>query len=246
MRSEDTLACIIDFANRSFRDSADQDYIMARQAYRMQFDSQFRWNSLQAVEKYLKAILLYNNRSTIGIIHNLAEALKRVHDIADLQFDVPGRSEKFVEYLDTYGEDRYLSHPTLLPFRALFKLDETIWSIRRYCYFMRQEFRRGGEVINLLETNKRKLASSQYKYFPNRYRISNGYLEKVLAKRLPAYSALVWKNPFFGKVAKRKITMMDRFSATTPTHFSIPECFEALNKLVQFPKEVKKTFFGSV
>ncbi|OGP57868.1 MAG: hypothetical protein A2162_02300 [Deltaproteobacteria bacterium RBG_13_52_11b] len=78
MREDDTLACVIDFANRSYRDSADQDYIMARQAYRMQFDSQFRWNSLQAVEKYLKAILLYNDRSTIGISHNLVEALKSV------------------------------------------------------------------------------------------------------------------------------------------------------------------------
>jgi HEPN domain-containing protein len=246
MRDEDTLACIIDFANRSFRDSADQDYIMARQAYRMQLDSQFRWNSLQAVEKYLKAILLYNERSTIGIIHNLVEALKRVRDIADLQFDVPKRSEDYIEYLDTYGEDRYLSYPTHLPFRALVQLDETIWSIRRYCYFMRQEFRRGEEVINLLEPNKKKLASIQYKNFPNRYRISNGYLEKVLAKRLPAYDALVWKNPFFGKVAKHKITMMDRFSATNPTHFSIPECFETLNKLVQFPKDVKKKFSSSI
>jgi len=66
---DDKTPYINDFANRSFRDHADQDYIMARIAYRKEFDQQFRWCSLQALEKYLKAILLYNRVSAKGIGH---------------------------------------------------------------------------------------------------------------------------------------------------------------------------------
>jgi len=69
---------INDFANRSFRDHADQDYIMARIAYLKEFDQQFRWCALQALEKYLKAILLYNRVSAKGIGHNLVKGLNRV------------------------------------------------------------------------------------------------------------------------------------------------------------------------
>lgn len=61
------------FATRSFRDVADQDYVLARIAYRSELYAQFLWSGLQAIEKYLKAILLYNRiqqpqklRATIG------------------------------------------------------------------------------------------------------------------------------------------------------------------------------------
>lgn len=66
-------ALMNDFATRSFRDIADQDYIAARLSYRYGLYSQFHWQSLQAIEKYLKAILLYNRTD---INHNLECALK--------------------------------------------------------------------------------------------------------------------------------------------------------------------------
>ena len=49
-----------DFATRSFRNMADEDYIAARMAYRAQLVPQFLWLSLQALEKYLKCILVLN------------------------------------------------------------------------------------------------------------------------------------------------------------------------------------------
>ena len=39
----------------------------ARACYRLKFSQQFLWSPLQAVEKYLKAILLYNDRSAKGL-----------------------------------------------------------------------------------------------------------------------------------------------------------------------------------
>jgi len=61
---------IYDFATRSFRDLADQDYITARIAYRKEFEQQFRWCALQALEKYLKAILIFNSVSAKGLGHD--------------------------------------------------------------------------------------------------------------------------------------------------------------------------------
>ena len=46
------------FIDMSFRDAADEDYIAARVAYRLELTHTFLWASLQTVEKYLKAILL--------------------------------------------------------------------------------------------------------------------------------------------------------------------------------------------
>jgi len=234
----EVMAALIDYANRSLRDSADQDYISARAAYRHGFDQQFRWNSLQAVEKYLKAILLYNRRSAKCIRHNLREALKRVRGIPDLDFQVPKHIEEFIEFLDDFGADRYFSHPTHIPLRALPTLDHTVWTIRRYCFYMRQEFWTGGRVINVLDQNKRKISDGQFIKFPNRYRIANGYLEKVKEKRLPAYDSLVWKNLYFGKITKHRITITERLSMSNPSHFLIPEHFKELKEFVDFPKDV--------
>jgi HEPN domain-containing protein len=105
--NHDLDALINDFANRSFRDFADQDYISARIAYRNKFDQQFRWCSLQAIEKYLKAILLYNRKSSKDVKHDVNSALHRVQEINDLEFSVPPDVETFIDFLSTYGEDRY-------------------------------------------------------------------------------------------------------------------------------------------
>lgn len=51
------------FACDVFRKQADYDYISARANYRMRLRQQFLWSAQQAVEKYLKATLLFNGRS---------------------------------------------------------------------------------------------------------------------------------------------------------------------------------------
>ena len=51
------------FASDIFRRQADFDYIAARANYRMHLRQQFLWSAQQAMEKYLKAILLFNGKS---------------------------------------------------------------------------------------------------------------------------------------------------------------------------------------
>lgn len=241
---KDTGPYINDFANRSFRDLADQDYIMARIAYRKEFDQLFRWCSLQAIEKYLKAILIYNRVSAKGVGHDLNKALKRVQGIPDLEFTLPSKDvEEFITYISKYGADRYLSHPTHLKDSAILTLDKTVWCIRRYCYFLRQVIESKGERKELFELNKQKATNPYYETNRHKYKIFNGYLEKVVEKRLPGYDDLVWKNFFYGRVKKHKIkNFRFRMSSQNPTHSLHPEMFETLDKLVDFPKAVKDEY----
>lgn len=241
---DDKTPYINDFANRSFRDYADQDYITARISYRKEFDQQFRWCSLQALEKYLKAILIYNRVPAKGIGHDLVKAVNRAKGISDLDFTLPSAdSEKFIEYISTYGADRYLSHPTHLKDNALLTLDKTVWCIRRYCYFMRQVIKKDGGDIHLFEHNKNKATNPYYEINRHKYKIFNGYLEKVIEKRLPSYDDLVWKNFFYGRVKKHKIKNFTfRMSSQNPTHSLHPEMFDTLSQLVDFPKAVKNAY----
>ena len=70
-----------DFIKRCFRDQADTDYISARANWRLGLSDKFYWAGEQSLEKYLKAILLYHNRSAKGLWHDLTKALEAVEDL---------------------------------------------------------------------------------------------------------------------------------------------------------------------
>jgi HEPN domain-containing protein len=238
---------INDFATRSFRDLADQDYIAARIAYRNELDQQFLWNSLQAVEKYLKAILLYNGRSSKGIKHDIVKGLELVSAIGDIQFGLPDDVISYIRYLNNYGANRYLVHPTQLRDDALLQLDRTVWHIRRYCYYMRGVLRsRDGSMINMLEYETKKIHLPLYQEQPHKYKIFGGYLEILIKNESVAAQQLVWKNFYFGRSNKKVIRNFTcRSSSANPIHYLHPEIFWELEKLVDFPKNLKEYFHSS-
>ena len=108
---ENTRARIIDFGNRSFRDVADRDYISARILYRYGLGPQFLWSALQALEKYLKAILLYSDASSKTVGHDLEAAFAKVTSIKDIPFRFPKDVEEFIVYLNGEGANRYFEYP---------------------------------------------------------------------------------------------------------------------------------------
>ena len=114
-------------ATEIFREQADQDYVVARACYRMNLREQFLWASLQACEKFLKAILLFNEKSArfdpalydpkkarnkeFG--HDAAWLLKVVkRDVPDLRLNKPDWLPNFFRYLTDFGDNRYLSKAT--------------------------------------------------------------------------------------------------------------------------------------
>ena len=104
----DKKILINDFAIRSFREVADYDYIAARMAYRAQLVPQFLWSSLQAIEKYLKCILLLNRIKANRVRHDLSTSLDLLKTCAPFELRLQKPSRELIEHLDTYGRFRYL------------------------------------------------------------------------------------------------------------------------------------------
>src|SRR5207248_59460 len=119
---------------KDLRDTADRDYVAARIGNRLGLYQSSSWSGLQAIEKYLKAILLYSNRSVKRYrSHDLPELLKGVKRLPILGFTLPGDCETFVEYLNDQGANRYSDVPVYVEGLELFKLDRLVWHVRRYC-----------------------------------------------------------------------------------------------------------------
>ncbi|MBV0934472.1 HEPN domain-containing protein [Marinobacterium weihaiense] len=120
------------FADRCFRDVADKDYIAARLLFRNSLYHQFLWQSQQALEKYLKGILLYNRIPAKDLGHDLRLSYKRTEKLP-FSFEVDQYTVKFIEFIDDFGTSRYLESSHHIYGPVLNQLDNAIWNIRRYC-----------------------------------------------------------------------------------------------------------------
>jgi hypothetical protein len=110
MTNEETksnVPLINDFAIRSFRTTADRDYIHARLAYRAELLPQFLWSSLHALEKYPKCILLLNRIDGRGIKHEITPALKRIAEQGKFKVKLSNQSESFIKDLESGARFRY-------------------------------------------------------------------------------------------------------------------------------------------
>jgi len=242
MTEEERRASVIDFVNRSFRDMADQDYIGARGMYRAELFPQFLWLAHQAIEKYLKAILLYNDVSTIDLSHDIEKALSRLDQITDIPFDVPPQLRAFIARLNEQGPNRYFEYPAVLVGDELHMLDQSVWWLRRYCHWMRGTARTPGGVVNRLQ-HEIEVVNSFGPSNAHRFRIRGGRLESLLSKRKDARrEMLVWKNFFYGSRKKRRVRFTRHGMVSNPAHYLDPEIFEDLKTRVQFSKAVKAMF----
>lgn len=223
------------------RDTADRDYITARIANRLGLYQSSAWSGLQALEKYLKAILLYSNRPVKKYrSHNLPELLKDVEQLPVIGFTLPADCRQFLEYLNDQGANRYSDVPVYVEGLELFKLDRLVWHVRRYC----QDFlllpgdasRYPGESEKRLTAAPGERASATVTVFA----LSRGYLERVVADgKSPLRPHLVWKNRYYGVRRKGTIRYKHTLAVARPAHVMRPEILlPVLEPLVFFPKDV--------
>ncbi|EAZ97166.1 HEPN domain-containing protein [Marinobacter sp. ELB17] len=198
---------INDFATRSFRDVADQDYIAARLSYRHGLYSQFHWQSLQALEKYLKAILLYNRVKAKDINHDLDKAIKYTRKLPFLLKRSP-ITDEFIKHVSDFGRFRYLESSYFIKGPKLAELDEAVWEIRRYCKVLDHEVTLpSGKVANMLSRELDAIEASD-QHPPQKFKLIGGLLEKILDKREhTSRSALIWQNLFFGNSIRKQVRM---------------------------------------
>ena len=77
-----------DFAIRSFRETADKDYITARMAYRARLIQPFRWSALHCLEKYVKGILLLNRVDAKNLGHSVLPGIERMKQHGKFELDI--------------------------------------------------------------------------------------------------------------------------------------------------------------
>jgi hypothetical protein len=153
-KSDFLVAIKNEFISTSYVDIADMDYLKARLAYK--YNLQYMWDSLQCIEKYIKAILLYNDYSTIKVGHKINEGIELISIIPNLNININKEDKAFIEYLCSYGniESRYNQIPNRsyngvksfkdfddngyfnylkIDCNFLNRLDSLVWNIRRYC-----------------------------------------------------------------------------------------------------------------
>lgn len=235
-------AKINSFATRAFRDVADQDYIAARLSYRHGLYSQFYWQALQALEKYLKAILLYNRIKANDINHNLCKAIEYTNRLP-FKMERRADTDNFIQNLAKFGRFRYLEVSYYIHGAQLVHLDQAVWDIRRYCRVLNYEIMcSNGKTKNMLNLELDAIKRTEDKA-AQCFQINGGLLEKIIEdKAHPARKALVWQNLFFGKALRKRVSMLTPSSAVNSPLYLYPEILEEVLKYVYLPKEVVSAY----
>ena len=235
--NEKEKAILFSAAVQYFRDPADEDYILARVNYRLGLLNQFQWSALQAIEKYLKAILIFNSLSTKGLSHKISEALKRV-ETQITAFTIPlSESEKrFINHIHKFGLNRYIEKESYSLGDELFLLDSTVWTLRQYCQNLKGLFKDAkGNTIDLLEINLKSLNRPLYKNKPLKFKLPGGYLEKILKRPKDDLlrKSLIWKNQKYGSNRKSIKQFTFKSFSVTPLHINYPEHKELLQQFIK-------------
>lgn len=233
------------FATQSFRDQADRDYIAARLACRAELMPQFLWASQQAIEKYLKAILLYNRIPVPKLTHDLTALLRLTEKLPKTPFtiDLSARSRKFIDHLATYGINRYIERPYHVNGHILIDLDLAVWELRRYC----QVLNVFGKVLPPKERAllDQALADVAAGSSPPRYkfRVHGGFIEEILKNsKHPARSALLWNNATFASRKRATVEVRDHMMGGNPLLYLYPEMLDELLKFVPLPGDLVKAY----
>ena len=229
------------FATRCFRDTADADYIAARLCYRSALISQFHWLALQAMEKYLKAILLINRIPARNVRHDLSKAIALCQKLPfDLELFPDTR--KFIAHIDEFGSDRYLTQSYCIYGLKLLELDKAVWDLRRYCRVVNfdQELPDGSSK-NMLEPYLAMIKAAETN--PLNAGLVGGHLESILERKdHPSRGALIWQNAFFYS-RPRKTVKVPRWSSGVNSPLSMyPEILKEVEKYVFVPPGI----FGSL
>ena len=238
----DTKVLINNFATRSFRNTADGDYIAARLAFRARLMQNFLWSSLHAIEKYLKCILILN-RIKAPNTHNLESILKVFNESGKFDLTLSDETKKFLLHLDIYGRDRYYEAPYFTESFDLISLDKAVWEVRQYARVMDyQLIDSHGKKTEMLQ---HEIAANEFskKQPPHKFTIIGGRLEAIIAEpEHPSREPLLWQNAFFGLKSRKKITLPDRMEAGNSPLYLNPTILDEIKKYVHLSKGVEEHY----
>jgi HEPN domain-containing protein len=231
-----------DFATRCFRDVADGDYIAARLAWRAQLFPQFLWSAQQALEKYLKCILLLNRIPARNVGHDLSKALALLESHKAFTFRLSPETLKFIEYVDSVGRYRYFEASYYLRDFEILQLDKAVWEIRRYAECHDYWLQAFGKLVHMLPFGLAKIQEAENAP-PARFVGVDGELEKIIADRKrAAREALLWQNAYFGTRARKMVRLVRHLHGSNSPLFLHPEILDEVQQYVLIPKAVEAAY----
>lgn len=228
-----------DFAIRSFRETADKDYITARMAYRARLIQPFLWSALHCLEKYVKGILVLN-RVKAHRGHSVLPGIERMKQHGKFKLDLSADTLKFIKNLEDDGaENRYYEVSyDIKPF-DIARLDRAVWEIRRYCQPLDYDIvDMNGKRVNLLTHELDRVHRAKAKHEKGTC-VMGGILEKIIEKKdHPAREALIWNNLFFGPSRRKGVKMRSDWESGNSPFFLHPEIIDEVVKYVYIPKDI--------
>lgn len=228
-----------DFAIRSFRETADKDYIAARMAYRARLIQPFLWSALHCLEKYVKGILVLN-RVKAHKGHSVLPGIERMKQHGKFELDLSADTVKFIKKLEDYGaEYRYYEVSyDIQPFEIV-RFDRAVWELRRYCQPLDYDIVDGnGKTVNLLTHELDRVHRARAKHEKGTC-VMGGILEKIIEQKdHPAREALIWNNLFFGPSRRKRVKMRPDWEAGNSPFFLHPEIIDEVIKYVYIPSEI--------
>jgi len=228
-----------DFAIRSFRETADKDYITARMAYRARLIQPFRWSALHCLEKYVKGILLLNRVDAKNLGHSVLPGIERMKQHGKFELDLSADTVRFIKKLEDDGaEDRYyLVSYDIEPF-DIARFDRAVWELRRYCQALDYDIVDiNGKTVNLLAHELDRVHWAKAKHKKGTC-VVGGILEEIIEKKdHPARAALIWNNLFFGPSRRKAVRMRPDWEAGNSPFFLYPEIIDEVIKYVNIPKD---------
>ncbi|MRW88434.1 hypothetical protein GJ699_00350 [Duganella sp. FT80W] len=229
-------AKINQFAIRCFRETGDADYIAARMAMRARLANPFLWSAEQAIEKYLKCILMLNRHSTKNLSHDIGAALALINESLPFKISLNEGEQQVFDHIAQCQGDRYLIHSLSLDDYELLQLDHLVWHLRQYC--------RPLNVRHYADTPSEKVLLERVREIeagiggPAKFgRIEGAFLEKVLEdKKHPAHDALVWQNLMFSLSNRRSVMFRNNWQAINAPLWVNPELADEAAKWMKIPK----------
>lgn len=220
-----------EFALRSFRDIADGDYIAARMAYRAELLLQAFWASQQALEKYIKGILLFRRIPCTKRTHSLTKLLEKLEPTFPL--DLSAGARRFITFINGWDVDRYFTFPYMSDGDELFKLDEAVWEVRRYCIPVDKRVSPQGTPVGDLDLRHIESARDRP---PQIFRTTvPGVIDRELDPNSPAYKALTWKNLYFGNPRRKSVRHALKSTSHNSPLFRHPEIIDELKNFIYVP-----------
>ena len=230
---------INDFAIRSFRETADKDYIAARMAYRAKLIQPFLWSALHCMEKYIKGILVLN-RVEAHRGHSVLPGIERMKRHGKFELDLTADTVEFIKKLEEYGaEYRYYEVSYHIQPYDIIRFDRAVWELRRYCQPLDYDIvDLNGDTVNFLEYELGRIHSAKAKKEKGTC-IMEGILETIIKnKDHPAREALIWNNLFFGPSRRKGVRMQASWESGNSPFFLYPEIIDEVVKYVYIPKAI--------